>query len=48
MSVLKLSPRARQGMVIFVPEGSDTDRTRKREWYNLTFNYLRDIGVSVL
>ena len=41
-----LLTRARQGMVIFIPEGSDTDVTRKREWYNETFKYLKSIGVD--
>ena len=41
-----LLTRARQGMAIFVPEGSDEDQTRKREWYNGIFNYLKDIGIN--
>ena len=41
-----LLTRARQGMVIFIPEGSDADETRKQEWYDRTFNYLKDIGVD--
>ena len=41
-----LLTRARQGMVIFIPEGSDADETRKQEWYDGTFNYLKDIGVD--
>ncbi|MBR2742125.1 MAG: DUF2075 domain-containing protein [Clostridia bacterium] len=43
-----LLTRARQGMIIFIPEGSDTDATRKHEWYDATFNYLKSIGVSQL
>lgn len=43
-----LLTRARQGMIIFVPEGSDTDTTRKREWYDTIFGYLRAIGIKVL
>ena len=43
-----LLTRARQGMVIFIPEGSDTDETRKRVWYNRVYEYLADIGVEVL
>ena len=39
-----LLTRARQGMVIFIPEGSDADNTRKREYYNGTYNYLRELG----
>lgn len=43
-----LLTRARQGMVIFVPWGSDTDETRKREYYDNTFNYLTQIGIGTL
>lgn len=43
-----LLTRARQGMIIFIPEGSDSDETRMREWYDTTFNYLCDVGVVVL
>ncbi len=38
-----LLTRARQGMAIFIPEGSDTDGTRNREWYDRTYEYLRNI-----
>ena len=41
-----LLTRARQGMVIFVPEGSDTDQTRKREWYDGTYELLKRIGLT--
>lgn len=41
-----LLTRARQGMAIFVPEGSDEDQTRKREWYDGIYNYLKEIGVE--
>ncbi len=40
-----LLTRARQGMAIFIPEGCDKDQTRKREWYNGTYEYLKEIGV---
>ena len=43
-----LLTRARQGMIIFIPEGSDTDETRKREWYDANFNYLCDVGVEAI
>ena len=36
-----LLTRARQGMVIFIPEGSREDETRKPEWYDQTYDYLR-------
>ena len=38
-----LLTRARQGMAIFVPYGSDTDKTRKTEWYDRIYNYLQSI-----
>lgn len=43
-----LLTRARQGMVIFVPEGDVADGTRNPVYYDGTFNYLVDIGVPVL
>ena len=43
-----LLTRARQGMIIFIPEGSDTDETRRREWYDANFNYLSDVGVEAI
>lgn len=43
-----LLTRARQGMVLFVPKGSDFDDTRKRKWYDMTFDYLKAIGMVVL
>ena len=41
-----LLTRARQGMVIFIPEGSDTDATRNPEWYDGTYRYLQTVGVE--
>ncbi len=41
-----LLTRARQGMIIFVPEGDDTDITRMRSFYDKTYNYLQSIGIS--
>ncbi len=43
-----LLTRARQGMVIVIPEGNPEDHTRKSEFYDSTYNYLKGIGVSVL
>ena len=40
-----LLTRARQGMVIFVPNGSSEDETRLHSFYDETFNYLRTLGV---
>lgn len=41
-----LLTRARQGMVIVVPEGSDDDPTRSRGFYDGTFAYLRSLGLT--
>lgn len=41
-----LLTRARQGMAIFIPTGSDDDQTRKREWYDANYEYLRAIGID--
>lgn len=41
-----LLTRARQGMVIFVPPGDESDRTRAPKFYDTTFEYLRALGLS--
>jgi DUF2075 family protein/adenylylsulfate kinase-like enzyme len=43
-----LLTRARQGMVIVVPEGNIEDHTRQPEFYNSTFNYLKSIGIKTI
>lgn len=43
-----LLTRARQGMVIFVPEGDMEDYTRKPEYYDSIFNYLTQLGIEIL
>ena len=43
-----LLTRARQGMVIVVPEGSKEDETRKPEFYDGTFEFLKTAGLPVL
>jgi len=43
-----LLTRARQGMVIVVPFGDNDDKTREPAFYDPTFNYLREIGFTVL
>lgn len=40
-----LLTRARQGMVIVIPEGNAEDHTRKAEYYDGTYNYLRELGI---
>lgn len=41
-----LLTRARQGMVIFVPEGSGDDRTRSHSFYDGTYHYLKSLGLK--
>ncbi len=41
-----LLTRARQGMAIYIPAGSNEDQTRKREWYDGSYGYLKEIGIS--
>jgi hypothetical protein len=41
-----LLTRARQGMVVFVPPGDINDPTRSPAFYDSTFNYLRELGIS--
>jgi hypothetical protein len=43
-----LLTRARQGMVIVVPEGNPDDPTRLPKFYNPTFNYLYGLKIQVL
>lgn len=43
-----LLTRARQGMVIVVPSGDSEDPTRKPEFYNPTFEYLKGIGFRAI
>lgn len=40
--------RARQGMVIFVPCGQPNDPTRPPSYYDETFLYLRECGLTAL
>jgi DUF2075 family protein len=41
-----LLTRARQGMVICVPEGSSSDPTRNSEFYDGTYEYLKQMGFK--
>lgn len=41
-----LLTRARQGMVICVPEGSTSDPTRNPEFYDGTYEYLKQMGFK--
>ena len=41
-----LLTRARQGMIIFIPNGEIEDKTRLPEYYDVTFEYLKCIGIE--
>ena len=41
-----LLTRARQGMIIYIPEGNPEDKTRPNEFYDKTYNYLKQIGIE--
>ncbi len=41
-----LMTRARQGMIICVPEGNINDHTRQPEFYDSTYEYLKSIGLK--
>jgi len=43
-----LLTRARQGMVIYVPEGERTDPTRHPSYYDSTFSYLESLGLEII
>lgn len=43
-----LLTRARQGMVIFVPQGDSADHTRPPDYYDSTYRYLRSVGIPEL
>ena len=43
-----LLTRARQGMIIVIPEGDTNDPTRNPEFYDSTFEYLRQLNLEVL
>ncbi len=38
-----LLTRARQGMAIYIPEGNETDHTRKKVFYDKTYEYIKSI-----
>jgi DUF2075 family protein len=41
-----LLTRARQGMVIYIPKGNNQDATKKPEFYDETYQYLKNCGIS--
>jgi len=43
-----LLTRARQGMIIFIPEVDDKDTTRPKEHYDKTFEYFKQCGLTII
>lgn len=44
-----LLTRARQGFVIFIPNGDQEDKTRPKKYYDETYEYLKNkIGIEEL
>lgn len=43
-----LLTRARQGMVLVVPEGNPEDPTRNPAYYDSTYEYLKEIGIKTV
>ncbi|MGE3803951.1 MAG: DUF2075 domain-containing protein [Gemmataceae bacterium] len=43
-----LLTRARQGMVIYVPTGEESDSTRSPSFYDSTYEYLDELGIPTL
>ncbi len=43
-----LLTRARQGLIIYIPEGDDLDHTRPKERYDKTFNYFQSCGIQTI
>jgi len=41
-----LLTRARQGLIIFIPKGDINDPTRLPEFYDKTYEYLKEIGLK--
>lgn len=43
-----LLTRARQGMIIYIPEVDNTDLTRPNIKYDLTYEYLKSCGLNII
>ncbi|MBN1364894.1 MAG: DUF2075 domain-containing protein, partial [Syntrophaceae bacterium] len=43
-----LLTRAREGLIVWMPQGASDDPTRKAEFYDSTFEYLKEIGFIVI
>ena len=41
-----LLTRSREGFIIFVPKGNDSDQTRLCKYYDELFKYLTEIGLE--
>ena len=41
-----LLTRARQGFIIYLPEGAEDDKTRAPHFYDETFEYLKKVGIK--
>ena len=41
-----LLTRARQGLIIFIPEGKNEDYSRQTSFYDGTYSYLKNIGIE--
>jgi hypothetical protein len=41
-----LLTRAREGLIIWIPEGDPTDSTRPAEWFDATAHYLQTCGLE--
>ena len=38
--------RARQGLIIYIPEGDEEDPSRLTEYYEGTYQYLEHVGIK--
>lgn len=41
-----LMTRARQGLIIYIPEGDEEDQSRLTEYYEGTYQYLKHVGIK--
>ena len=41
-----LLTRSREGFVIFIPKGDNSDQTRLCKYYDGLWNYLKEVGVE--
>lgn len=43
-----LLTRARQGMIVFVPDVDNKDETRPKDYYDKTFEYFKKCGLTII